>query len=135
MKKYINYSIVIALFIGFILALLYPINLNNFDLFTKILSFKDFLFIFIISIFLIILPLLSINLSQGLLFCEFISMGYIIAIFTKYFHFKGLLFILIFIVLYKLLNIFINKIRKFYNDRIDCIKGWCNNCKLRMKKN
>lgn len=27
---------------------------------------------------------------------------------------------------------FINKIRKFYND---CIKGWCNNCKLRMKKN
>ena len=30
---------------------------------------------------------------------------------------------------------FINKIRKFYNDRIDCIKGWCNNCKLRMKKN
>ena len=95
MKKYINYSIVIALFIGFILALLYPINLNNFDLFTKILSFKDFLFIFIISIFLIILPLLSINLSQGLLFCEFISMGYIITIFTKYFHFKGLLFILI----------------------------------------
>lgn len=30
---------------------------------------------------------------------------------------------------------FINKIRKFYNDHIDCIKGWCNNCKLRMKKN
>lgn len=30
---------------------------------------------------------------------------------------------------------FINKIRKFYNDRIDCIKSWCNNCKLRMKKN
>lgn len=30
---------------------------------------------------------------------------------------------------------FINKIRKFYNDCIDCIKGWCNNCKLRMKKN
>lgn len=30
---------------------------------------------------------------------------------------------------------FINKIRKIYNDRIDCIKGWCNNCKLRMKKN
>ena len=84
MKKYINYSIVIALFIGFILALLYPINLNKFDLFTKILSFKDFLFIFIISIFLIILPLLSINLSQGLLFCEFISMGYIITIFTYF---------------------------------------------------
>lgn len=30
---------------------------------------------------------------------------------------------------------FINRIRKFYNDRIDCIKDWCNNCKLRMKKN
>ena len=94
MKKYINYSIVIALFIGFILALLYPINLNNFDLFTKILSFKDFLFIFIISIFLIILPLLSINLSQGLLF------------------------ILIFIVLYKLLNIFILYLNSYYSYKL-----------------
>ena len=94
MKKYINYSIVIALFIGFILALLYPINLNNFDLFTKILSFKDFLFIFIISIFLVILPLLSINLSQGLLF------------------------ILIFIVLYKLLNIFILYLNSYYSYKL-----------------
>ena len=94
MKKYINYSIVIALFIGFILALLYPINLNKFDLFTKILSFKDFLFIFIISIFLIILPLLSINLSQGLLF------------------------ILIFIVLYKLLNIFILYLNSYYSYKL-----------------
>lgn len=118
MKKYINYSIVIALFIGFILALLYPINLTNFDLFTIILSFKDFLFIFIISIFLIILPLLSINLSQGLLFCEFISMGYIITIFTKYFHFKGLLFILIFILLYKLLNIFILYLNSYYSYKL-----------------
>ena len=99
MKKYINYSIVIALFIGFILALLYPINLNNFDLFTKILSFKYFLFIFIISIFLIILPLLSINLSQGLLFCEFISMGYIITIF-------------------KLLNIFILYLNSYYSYKL-----------------
>ena len=45
-------------------------------------------------------------------------MGYIIAIFTKYFHFKGLLFILIFIVLYKLLNIFILYLNSYYSYKL-----------------
>ncbi len=118
MKKYINYSTIIALFIGIILALLYPINLTSFDLFTKILSFKDFIYIFLICIFIIIMPFLSVNLSQGLLFCEFISMGYIITLFIKYYKFNGLLFIIIYIMLYKLLNLFILYLNSYYSYKL-----------------
>lgn len=115
MKKIINYSIIIALIVGILFGLLYPVNLSEYVVFINIISFKIILILLLISLLCIVLPLISLNLSQTLLFFEGFSFGYMISLFIISYKLKGLLFIIVYFIFFKLLNIFILYLNSFYS--------------------
>lgn len=118
MKKIINYSIFITFILGVIFSFVYPFNISNYNFLINVFSFKTFLYIFILSIMFIIIPFLSVNFSLIFLSFESFSFGYIIILFFKNFGYKGIIFILLFTLIFKLINYFILYLISFYSFKL-----------------
>lgn len=114
MKKIINYSILIAFIIGTIFCKVYPINLKLYSFFTSFFSFKYILYLILIIILLLLLPILSINFSYILLIYNSFIFGYMLVLFLKNFGIIGIIFILTYMIIIKLLNLFILYLSSFY---------------------
>lgn len=118
MKKIINYSIFVAFILGVIFSFVYPFDISNYNFLINIFSFKAFLYIFALAILFIILPFFSINFSLTFLIFESFSFGYIIILFLKNFGYKGIIFILLFTLIFKLINYFILYLLSFYSFKL-----------------
>ena len=112
MKKIVIYVAIITLIIGFLFGINNSFDLSNFVTFG--FSFKYFLYYFCLIILLSFLTFLCVPSYFILIMFEFFSIGFLLWLFIKNFYLKGLGFVLVFFLIYKMFLIFGYYLNNFY---------------------